>query len=96
MSPNEDLSEYTLSVAEVAKELNVRPMTIRRWIGDGKLPARRVPGTKPYKLRQVDVDTLVENSEVVAPQVTAASERDGMAGMDTAAMLLDAAEQDLR
>ncbi len=87
MSPSDDLSEYSLSVPEAAKMLGVQPMTIRRWIGDGRLPARRVPGTKPYKLRQADVDALVEGSEVT----TTRSESEGMAGIDTAAMLLDPA-----
>ncbi len=87
MSPSEDLSEYSLSVPEAAKMLGVQPMTIRRWIGDGRLPARRVPGTKPYKIRQADVDALVQGSEVT----TAASGSEGMAGIDTAAMLLDPA-----
>ena len=81
MSPNENLSEYTLSVAEVAKELNVPILALSQL-------SRQVESR--------DDKRPVENSEVVAPQVTAASERDGMAGMDTAAMLLDAAEQDLR
>jgi excisionase family DNA binding protein len=92
MSPSEDLSEYSLSVPEVAKMLGVQPMTIRRWIGDGRLPARRVPGTKPYKIRQADVDALVQGSEVT----TAASGSEGMAGMDTAAMLIDPTETDSR
>jgi excisionase family DNA binding protein len=91
MSPTEDMSEYSLSVAEVAKTLNVQPMTIRRWIQDGRLPARRVQGTKPYKLRQADVDVLVKGSEVVANEPT---ETRGMSGMDSAAMLLEPAEGD--
>ena len=86
------MSEYNLSVSDVAKVLNVQPMTIRRWIGEGRLAARRVPGTKPYKLRQADVDTLIAGSEVVTSQGMLESESQGMAGMDSAAMLLDPAE----
>jgi excisionase family DNA binding protein len=93
MSPTEDMSEYNLSVAEVAKTLNVQPMTIRRWIGEGRLAARRVPGTKPYKLRQADVDALIQGSDVVT-QKPSEPETDGMAGMDSAAMLLAPAEAD--
>jgi excisionase family DNA binding protein len=93
MSPTEDMSEYTLSVAEVARTLNVQPMTIRRWIQEGRLAARRVPGTKPYKLRQADVDALVQGSEVVI-QKPSELETEGMAGMDSAAMLLEPAEAD--
>ena len=92
MSPNEDLSEYNLSVAEVARKLGVQPMTIRRWIGEGRLPARRVPGSKPYKLRQVDLDALIEGSEVGNDPRAAAPVGLGMAGMDSAAMLLDTSE----
>jgi len=88
------MSEYNLSVTEVAKILNVQPMTIRRWIGEGRLAARRVPGTKPYKLRQADVDALIEGSAVVTNQKPAESQNQGMAGMDSAAMLLEPAEDD--
>jgi excisionase family DNA binding protein len=91
MSPTEDMTEYNLSVAEVAKILNVQPMTIRRWIQDGRLPARRVQGTKPYKLRQADIDVLVQGSEVVTHEPP---ETKGMAGMDSAAMLLEPTEGD--
>jgi len=94
MSPTEDMSEFNLSVTEVAKILNVQPMTIRRWIGEGRLAARRVPGTKPYKLRQADVDALVEGSAVVTTQKPLESQNEGMAGMDSAAMLLEPAEGD--
>lgn len=92
MSSSEDMSEYNLSVADVAKVLNVQPMTIRRWIGEGRLPARRVPGTKPYKLRQADVDALIAGSDVVISQHALGSESQGMAGMDSAAMLLEPTE----
>ena len=88
------MSEYNLSVTEVAKILNVQPMTIRRWIGEGRLAARRVPGTKPYKLRQADVDALIEGSAVVTTQTPSESQTEGMAGMDSAAMLLEPAEAD--
>ena len=87
------MSEYNLSVTEVAKILNVQPMTIRRWIGEGRLAARRVPGTKPYKLRQADVDALIRGSDVVTHKPSE-PETEGMAGMDSAAMLLEPAEAD--
>jgi len=93
MTPNEDMSAYNLSVSDVAKVLNVQPMTIRRWIGEGRLPARRVPGTKPYKLRQADVDALLAGSEVVTTQQTLESQSEGMAGMDSAAMLREPAQE---
>ena len=96
MSPNEDMSEYNLSVSDVAKVLNVQPMTIRRWIGEGRLAARRVPGTKPYKLRQADIDVLIAGSEVVSTPNATETESQGMAGMDSAAMLLDPAEADTK
>jgi excisionase family DNA binding protein len=93
MIPTEDMSEFNLSVTEVAKILNVQPMTIRRWIGEGRLAARRVPGTKPYKLRQADVDALVQGSDVVTHK-SSEPRTEGMAGMDSAAMLLEPAERD--
>jgi excisionase family DNA binding protein len=94
MSPTEDISEFNLSVSEVAKALNVQPMTIRRWIGEGRLAARRVPGTKPYKLRQSDVDALIEGSAVVTTEKSSEGKNEGMAGMDSAAMLLEPIETD--
>jgi excisionase family DNA binding protein len=96
MSSFEDMSEYTLSVREVAALLNVQPMTIRRWIADGRLPARRLPGTKPYKLRKADVDALIEGSDVASSQNELTSESAGMAGIDSAAMLLDSTKTSSR
>ena len=96
MSPLEDMSEYTLSVSDVAALLNVQPMTIRRWIGDGRLPARRLPGTKPYKLRQADIDALIDGSDVASNQNELRSQSAGMAGIDSATMLLDSTKTSTR
>jgi len=95
MSPTEEMTEYTLSVTDVAKVLNVQPMTVRRWIQDGRLPARRLPGTKPYKVRPADVDALIAGSPVV-PSLHPADETDKntMDGNDLVQALLDGEDVD--
>jgi len=92
MSPTEEMTEYTLSVKEVAKVLNVQPMTVRRWIKDGRLPARRLPGTKPYKVRPADVDALIDGSPVVPPED--ANKNNTMDGNDLVQALLDGEDAD--
>jgi len=96
MSPTEEMTEYTLTVTEVAKVLNVQPMTVRRWIQDGRLPARRLPGTKPYKVRPADVDALIEGSPVVAaPRATEESDTNNtMDGNDLVQALLAGEDAD--
>lgn len=92
MSSTEEMTEYTLSVREVAKVLNVQPMTVRRWIKDGRLPARRLPGTKPYKVRPADVEALIDGSPVVRPEE--ANENNTMDGNDLVQALLDGEDAD--
>lgn len=87
MSPSEELSEYTLGVTDVAGLLGRQPMTIRRWIQDGKLPAKRIG--KLYKLRPADVDAFVEGADVV-PTTSEEPPTGTMASADPAALFLDA------
>jgi putative resolvase len=42
--PTRNPARELLSVAEFAAELNVHPVTVRRWIARGDIPAVRLPG----------------------------------------------------
>jgi excisionase family DNA binding protein len=63
----EHLTDYTLTVNEVAERFRVKPATIRLWIRNGKLPAKRF-GERKYLIREVDVAGFVGNtSDAPAP-----------------------------
>jgi excisionase family DNA binding protein len=53
--------DYTLTVSEVAERFRLKPATIRLWIREGKLPARRF-GERKYLIRESDVTELVANT----------------------------------
>jgi excisionase family DNA binding protein len=63
MSPIEELTEYNLTVDEVATLFGVNARTVRRWINDGKLPAHRLPGTRKFKLRRADIDDALKEKD---------------------------------
>lgn len=52
------LDEELVTIAEAARVLKVSPSTIRRWIGDGDLPAYRV-GHRRVRVRKPDLARLV-------------------------------------
>ena len=47
-----------LTVPEVAAQLRVDPVTVRRWISAGRLPAFRV-GRGGYRIKVADVEALI-------------------------------------
>ena len=58
-----------LTVAEVAARLRCRRETVRRYIAQGQLPARSMPGGY-YRVREEDLDQLlrpVGNPPAVKP-----------------------------
>lgn len=83
MSQIEELSEYNLTVDEVAELFGVNARTIRRWINDGKLPAHRLPGTRKFKLRRADIDSAVIEQGGTPPD----SGRDVMSSQDITSLL---------
>ena len=47
-----------ITVKEAARMLAVSPMTVRRLIDSGRLPAWRVAGDGPIRIESEDVETL--------------------------------------
>lgn len=58
-----------LTVPAVAARLQVNPATVRRWIGDGRLPALRVG--RDYRVEPADLDELLRLSRTSTPLTTA-------------------------
>ena len=54
-----------LSVIEVAERLGFSDQTIVNWIRDGKLPALKIQ--RNYRIKQSDVDRLIEAHGTTAP-----------------------------
>ncbi len=52
---------------EVAKRFKVTYLTVFRWIKSGKLAAFKVG--KQYRIKQVDLDTFIEQSKSERQQV---------------------------
>ena len=50
--------DYTLTVNDVAERFRMKPATIRLWIREGKLPAKRF-GERKYLIREADIAELV-------------------------------------
>jgi excisionase family DNA binding protein len=61
--PERPPAYYTLLEAAFALRLN--PLTLRRWIKSGRLPARKLPGPNGrYLLSRQALDALASNCEV--------------------------------
>lgn len=58
-------SDRYLSVIEVAEQLGFSDQTIHNWIRDKKLPAIKIQ--RSYRIKQSDVDRLVEAHGTTAP-----------------------------
>jgi excisionase family DNA binding protein len=55
-------AESFLTVPEVAERLRMTPMTIYRWIEDGKLPALQIG--KHYRIKESELDRVLADSQV--------------------------------
>lgn len=64
MNRTPDPDRY-LSVIEVAEQLGFSDQTIHNWIRDKKLPAVKIQ--RSYRIKQSDVDRLVEAHGTTAP-----------------------------
>lgn len=72
------LDEELVTIAEAARALKVSPSTIRRWIGQGDLPAYRV-GPRRVRVSKPDLARLVAPVREGQPDV-AASQQQGALG----------------
>ena len=52
-----------ITVADVAKKLNVTPKTVQRWITEKRLPAYQFG--REYRIKEEDFATFVESSKTV-------------------------------
>ena len=52
--------EVYLSPGEVAQRLGVNEQTVRVWIRSGKLPASRLAGRRVLRIRQSDIEAVLE------------------------------------
>ena len=57
--PVEEL-EKLYSPEEVASYLGVHVQTVRSWIRSGRLPARRLAGQRALRIREVDIEHVLE------------------------------------
>lgn len=51
--------EQYFTIKHVASQLNVNPMTVRRWIQNGALPAMRLDGG--YRIAEKDIEVFVSS-----------------------------------
>jgi excisionase family DNA binding protein len=49
-----------LTVGEVADQLKVKAATVRRWINEDLLTARRLGGGKEFRVRRADLDSMLQ------------------------------------
>ncbi len=60
-----------LTVPEAARRAGRNPETVRRWIREGKLPARKI-GTQ-HVIEEIDLERFVDASQTRAPRAVGAS-----------------------
>ncbi|MGH3969536.1 MAG: helix-turn-helix domain-containing protein [Mycobacterium sp.] len=51
------MQKELLSIRDVAEHCRVHPITVRRWVARGLLPARRV-GPSLLRIRSADLDAM--------------------------------------
>jgi excisionase family DNA binding protein len=73
MNPNS-----LITVAEAAKLLKLHPQTLRRWIHQGKLSARRIG--RQFRLPADELETILQPNQIDAAEMTPL-ERAALAGL---------------
>lgn len=63
-------NETRLAVGQVAALVGVAPITVNRWIHEGRIPATRTPGGH-FRIRLADVTALLEPAYAPARDVAA-------------------------
>jgi excisionase family DNA binding protein len=61
------VDEHFLTLEQVAELLHVSPKTVFNMTRDGRLPARRLPGTRRYLFVRREIIDLVEQHRTDAP-----------------------------
>lgn len=59
-APDQTHREAFLSPDEVARRLGVNEQTVRVWIRSGKLPASRLAGRRVLRIRESDIEAVLE------------------------------------
>ena len=55
------MADEWLTVRDIVEEFKVHEETVRRWIREGKLPARLMGSAKGgYRVRRTDLDAFLE------------------------------------
>lgn len=49
------LPENFISIEDAAKYLNIKPVTLRKWVKDGKVPAHQIGKQWKFKISELDV-----------------------------------------
>jgi excisionase family DNA binding protein len=62
-APPRATAERLYSTEEAAEYLGVHPQTVRGWIRSGKLPASRLAGQKSIRIREGDLQAVLEPIE---------------------------------
>jgi excisionase family DNA binding protein len=58
--------EDWLTVEEVAESLRVHPVTVRRWLRGGQLPAVRLGTKAGWRIARSDLDRFLESRKLAA------------------------------
>jgi excisionase family DNA binding protein len=54
--------EQLVTIECVAEGFGVKPVTVRRWIHDGRLPAYKL--RRAVRVKQSDIDTMLEQAKI--------------------------------
>lgn len=57
-----------LTVDAIAKQLDVNPYTVRRWLREGKLRGSDLGGNAGYRVRASEVERFLRERETRPPQ----------------------------
>jgi len=71
-----------LTVKEVAKQLSVKPATVRSWASDGRFPGHRKLPNGSLRISGADVDAVLRATAPSAGLATAAAPPDTSAATD--------------
>ncbi len=55
------IDERWLTVADVARRLQVHPETVRRWLREGRLKGKNVGGKGGYRITEREVNAFIDS-----------------------------------